>query len=113
MREIARAFLSDEATIAQRIVRAKRQIRTAASPSTCPVRAPLRRRLDSVLDVLYFMFNEGYAALEGAALIRHHLCGEALRLARLVASQLAGRAARARARGAHGAPSRAFPRRVD
>jgi RNA polymerase sigma-70 factor (ECF subfamily) len=84
--EIARAFLCEEPTIAQRIVRAKRQIRERRLTMDLPGAGELRRRLDSVLDVLYFMFNEGYAAHEGEALIRQDLCFEALRLARLVAA---------------------------
>jgi RNA polymerase sigma-70 factor (ECF subfamily) len=84
--EIARAFLCEEATIAQRIVRAKRQIRERRLTMDLPGAGELTRRLDSVLDVLYFMFNEGYAAHEGEALVRQDLCFEALRLARLVAA---------------------------
>ena len=85
MREIARAFLADEATIAQRLVRAKRQIREKRLSFDLPSGFDLSRRLDSVLDVLYLMFNEGYDAHQGEDLIRHDLCFEALRLARLVA----------------------------
>jgi RNA polymerase sigma-70 factor (ECF subfamily) len=91
VREIARAFLTEEPTIAQRIVRAKRQIRDGRLTLEMPSGAVLRVRLDAVLDVLYFMFNEGYAAHQGADLIRHDLCGEALRLGLLVAtSSIAG-----------------------
>lgn len=86
IREIARAFLSDEPAIAQRIVRAKRQIRDRRLTLDMPAGTELTRRLDSVLDVIYFMFNEGYTAHEGAELIRQDLCFEALRLGRLVAS---------------------------
>jgi RNA polymerase sigma-70 factor (ECF subfamily) len=86
VREIARAFLADEAAIAQRLVRAKRQIRDRRLTLEMPGERELKLRLDSVLDVLYFMFNEGYAAHEGEGLIRQDLCLEALRLARLVAS---------------------------
>ncbi|MBI4476938.1 MAG: sigma-70 family RNA polymerase sigma factor [Acidobacteria bacterium] len=85
VREIARAFLADEAAIAQRIVRAKRQIRDRRLTLDMPEGSELRQRLDVVLDVLYFMFNEGYAAHEGEALIRQDLCLEALRLGRLIA----------------------------
>ncbi len=85
VREIARAFLADEATIAQRLVRAKRQIRDKGLSLDLPGGAELNRRLDSVLDVLYLMFNEGYDAHQGEDLIRQDLCLEALRLARLVA----------------------------
>jgi len=84
--EIARAFLADEATIAQRIVRAKRQIRESRLTLEMPAGSELNARLDAVLDVIYFMFNEGYSAHSGADLIRHDLCLEALRLGRLVAS---------------------------
>jgi len=85
VREIARAFLADEATIAQRLVRAKRQIRDKGLSLDLPSGAELNRRLDSVLDVLYLMFNEGYDAHQGEELIRQDLCFEALRLTRLVA----------------------------
>jgi RNA polymerase sigma-70 factor (ECF subfamily) len=86
VREIARAFLTDEPTVAQRLVRAKRQIRDGKVSLEIPGGPELQRRLASVLDVLYFMFNEGYAAHEGQDLIRHDLCKEALRLGRLVAT---------------------------
>jgi RNA polymerase sigma-70 factor, ECF subfamily len=83
--EIARAFLAEEAAIAQRLVRAKRQIRERRITLDMPAGPDLAARLDSVLDVLYFMFNEGYVARTGSSLIRQDLCVEALRLARLVA----------------------------
>jgi RNA polymerase sigma-70 factor (ECF subfamily) len=86
VREIARAFLAEESAIAQRLVRAKRQIRESPLTFEMPRGAELKERLASLLDVLYFMFNEGYAAHEGEALIRQELCLEALRLGRLVAS---------------------------
>ena len=86
VREIARAFLADEATIAQRLVRAKRQIRERGLTLEMPHGQELKRRLDSVLEVIYLVFNEGYAAHEGQDLIRQDLCAEALRLGRLVAS---------------------------
>ena len=86
VREIARAFLADDAAIAQRLVRARRQIREKHLTLEMPGGGELTQRLDSVLDVLYFMFNEGYAVHEGEALIRQDLCVEALRLGRLVAS---------------------------
>jgi RNA polymerase sigma-70 factor (ECF subfamily) len=82
VREIARAFLSDEAAIAQRLVRAKRQLRD----SGLALDLPDAKSLTSVLDVLYFMFNEGYSACQGENLIRRDLCHEALRLTRLVAT---------------------------
>ena len=86
VREIARAFLADDAAIAQRLVRAKRQIRERKLTLDLPSGRELADRLDSVLAVIYLMFNEGYAAHEGAELIRQDLCAEALRLGRLVAS---------------------------
>jgi RNA polymerase sigma-70 factor (ECF subfamily) len=85
VREIARAFFADEATIAQRLVRAKRQIRERRLTLEVPRGVELQGRLDSVLEVIYFIFNEGYAAHEGDELIRRDLCMEALRLARLIA----------------------------
>jgi len=85
VREIARAFLADDAAIAQRLVRAKRQIRDRQLTLDLPEGASLRERLDSVLEVIYFLFNEGYAAHEGEDLIRRDLYGEALRLGRLLA----------------------------
>ena len=86
VREIARAFLAEEAAVAQRLVRAKRQIRDQKLTLDLPAGQELASRLDSVLEVLYFMFNEGYAAQEGEDLIRQDLCLEALRLGRLVAT---------------------------
>ena len=86
VREIARAFLADDAAIAQRVVRAKRQIREQLLTLDLPRGSELARRLDSVLEVIYLMFNEGYAAHEGEDLIRQDLCLEALRLGSLVAS---------------------------
>jgi RNA polymerase sigma-70 factor (ECF subfamily) len=89
VREIARAFLAEEATIAQRLTRAKRQIRDHGLTLDIPRGSELKRRVDSLLDVLYFMFNEGYTAHAGEDLIRHDLCFEALRLGRMVASSSA------------------------
>ena len=86
VREIASAFLADEATIAQRLVRAKRQIRDRGLSLDLPGGFDLRKRLDAVLDVLYLMFNEGYDTHQGEDLIRQDLCQEALRLAQLVAA---------------------------
>ena len=82
--EIARAFLSAAPTVAQRIVRAKAKIRDAHIPYQVPSRADLPDRLDSVLHVIYLVFNEGYSASSGASLTRHDLSGEAIRLGRLL-----------------------------
>jgi RNA polymerase sigma-70 factor, ECF subfamily len=82
--EIARAFLVPEATLAQRLVRAKRKIRAARIPYEVPAPDRLAERLNGVLAVLYLIFNEGYAASSGSALVRCDLCDEALRLGRLL-----------------------------
>ncbi|HEY6745744.1 MAG TPA: RNA polymerase sigma factor [Mycobacteriales bacterium] len=83
--EIARAFLVPEATMAQRIVRAKRKIKDAGIPYRIPAEAELPRRLPPVLAVLYLIFNEGYAASSGDDLVRADLCAEAIRLTRELA----------------------------
>ena len=88
--EVARAFLVPDATIAQRLVRAKRKIRDAGIPYRVPGRAELPERLDGVLATLYLVFNEGYAATAGDALVRRDLSAEAIRLARLVVELLPG-----------------------
>lgn len=82
--EIARAFLSTEATIAQRIVRAKRTLLEAKVPFEVPAGAELRERIAATLEVLYLLFNEGYAATSGDDWLRHDLCEEAMRLGRIL-----------------------------
>jgi RNA polymerase sigma-70 factor (ECF subfamily) len=86
--EIARAFLTAAPAVAQRIVRAKAKIRDARIPYQVPSRADLPDRLDSVLHVIYLVFNEGYSASSGASLTRHDLSGEAIRLGRLLVELL-------------------------
>ena len=86
--ELARAFLAEEATIAQRLVRAKRTLAEARVPFELPAGAALVERLPSVLEVLYLVFNEGYAASRGDDLLRPELCAEAMRLGRMLAARL-------------------------
>lgn len=86
--EIARAFLEPEPTTAQRIVRAKRKIREAGIRWEIPGPDELSARLEPVLAVVYLVFNEGYLAASGDALVRHDLCAEAIRLGRMLASLL-------------------------
>lgn len=97
--EIARAFLSNTPTLAQRIVRAKAKIRDAKIPYEVPTPEQLPERLESVLRVIYLVFNEGYSASQGDALTRNDICGEAIRLARLVMQLLTSRAQEAEAAG--------------
>jgi RNA polymerase sigma-70 factor (ECF subfamily) len=82
--EIARAFLVPSATMAQRLVRAKRKIRDARIPYAVPDTSEIGERLDAVLTVIYLVFNEGYAATRGTPLVRTDLSAEAIRLGRLV-----------------------------
>ena len=84
--EIAHAFLLSETTLAQRLVRAKRKIRTARIPFEVPSTEMLADRLAGVLGVVYLVFNEGYVATEGPSLMRPDLCKEGIRLARLLAT---------------------------
>src|SRR3989454_6571974 len=88
--EIARAFLVPKATIAQRIVRAKRTLAAARVPFEVPRGTDLAARLSSVLEVLYLVFNEGYAATAGDDWMRPALCEDALRLGRILAELLPG-----------------------
>lgn len=83
-REIARAFLAAETTMAQRLVRAKHKIREAVIPFSVPAAGDLASRLSAVLAVIYLVFNEGYASTADAGLIRDDLCSEAIRLGRLL-----------------------------
>lgn len=86
--EIARAFLQPEATVAQRIVRAKRTLAEKQVPFEVPRKAALAERLDAVLEVIYLVFNEGYAATAGEDWMRPALCEEALRLGRVLVGLL-------------------------
>ena len=86
--EVARAFLSSPPTVAQRIVRAKAKIRNARIPYEVPLATDLPDRLDAVLRVVYLVFNEGYSASSGAALTRHDLSSEAIKLGRLLVELL-------------------------
>ena len=86
--EIAHAFLTPPATLAQRIVRAKTKIRTARIPYEVPTRGQLPDRLDAVLRVIYLVFNEGYTASSGETVTRHDLSAEAIRLGRLLVELL-------------------------
>jgi RNA polymerase sigma-70 factor (ECF subfamily) len=87
-KEIARAYLTSEPTVAQRISRAKRTLSAARVPFEIPGRGELRERLASVLEVVYLIFNEGYSATAGKELIRPELMEEALRLGRILAELL-------------------------
>jgi RNA polymerase sigma-70 factor (ECF subfamily) len=93
--EIGRAYLTPAPTLAQRIVRAKAKIRDARIPYQVPTRADLPARLDSVLHVVYLVFNEGYSASSGSSVVRHDLANEAILLARLLVDLLPGSEAEA------------------
>jgi len=84
--EIARSFLVPSATMAQRLVRAKRKIRDAGIPYSVPETTEMSARIEAVLTVIYLVFNEGYAATRVGPLVRTDLCAEAIRLGRLVRS---------------------------
>ncbi len=86
--EIARAFLVPAPTMAQRLVRAKAKIRVARIPYQVPLDDALTERLEAVMVVVYLVFNEGYAASFGARLVRHELCDQAIRLARMLVELL-------------------------
>ena len=88
--EISHAFLTTEAAIAKRLTRAKQKIQEAQVPFEIPTGDELRRRLDSVLQSLYLLFNEGYKASSGESLVREELCNEAIRLTELLAQHRAG-----------------------
>ncbi|MBJ8345282.1 RNA polymerase sigma factor [Antrihabitans sp. YC2-6] len=88
--EIARAFLVSEATVAQRIVRAKKTLAEAKVPFEVPERAELPQRLGSVLEAIYLVFNEGYSATAGDDWMRPELCAEALRIGRILAGLMPG-----------------------
>ena len=95
--EISRAFLTTDAAIAKRLTRAKQKIRQARIAFEIPTGPELRQRLDSVLQSLYLLFNEGYKASSGENLVREELCDEAIRLADLVAQHPAGNQAKTHA----------------
>jgi RNA polymerase sigma-70 factor, ECF subfamily len=89
--EIARAFLVPEATMAQRLVRAKRKIRDAGIPYSVPAAVDMPERIEAVLTVIYLVFNEGYAPTRGETLVRTDLCAEAIRLGNLIRALMSPR----------------------
>jgi RNA polymerase sigma factor (sigma-70 family) len=95
--EISHAFLTSEAAIAKRLTRAKQKIQEAQVPFEIPTGDELTRRLDSVLQSLYLLFNEGYKASSGEKLVREELCQEAIRLTQLLAQHHAGNESRTHA----------------
>ena len=108
--EIARAFLVEPVTMAQRLVRAKSKIKLAKIPYAVPERAELGERLDAVLTVVYLVFSEGYAATSGDSWIRRDLSSEAIRLWATLGAATAGTQRAGRARRPDAA-SRRPPRR--
>jgi RNA polymerase sigma-70 factor (ECF subfamily) len=90
--EVARAFLVAESAMAQRLARARKKIREAGIPYRVPPADLLPERLDALLAVIYLIFNEGYVATSGDTLIRHELCGEAIRLCRILVGLMPGSA---------------------
>ncbi len=97
--EIARAFLVSEPTMAQRLARARGKIKVAGIPYSIPPAHLLVERLDALLAVIYLVFNEGYCATSGDSLIRSELCGEAIRLCRILVDLLPDDSLNAEARG--------------
>ncbi|HEU5313892.1 MAG TPA: DUF6596 domain-containing protein, partial [Candidatus Udaeobacter sp.] len=95
--EISHAFLTTEAAIAKRLTRAKQKIQEAQAPFEIPIGDELTRRLDSVLQSLYLLFNEGYKASSGENLVREELCDEAIRLTESLAQHPAGNQAKTHA----------------